>query len=185
MNAADIHRSGGRPYPEVTVAVLPSSLAKVARKPESTRLEHLCWFAVRAAKSTRTPAFLARAFTKIATPKNHFHLPLRSRSVGRINLNPLRLLPREQCTKLNRFRNINLMSIAYALRLGLGPDLTLTMITMAQETLLLRPRGFSPLLWLLIPAFSLPTAPPTPIDFTADRNAPLPRQINLTSISSV
>jgi len=34
------------------------------------------------------------------------------------------------------------------------------MITMAQETLLLRPRGFSPLLWLLIPAFSLPTAPP-------------------------
>ena len=36
-------------------------------------------------------------------------------------MNPLRLLPREQCTKLNRFRNINLMSIAYALRLGLGP----------------------------------------------------------------
>lgn len=27
--AAHIHRSGGRPYPEVTVAVLPSSLAKV------------------------------------------------------------------------------------------------------------------------------------------------------------
>ena len=74
-------------------------------------------------------------------------------------MNPLRLLPREQCTKLNRFRNINLMSIAYALRLGLGPT-NPEMITIAQETLLLRPIGFSPLLWLLIPAFSLPTAPP-------------------------
>ena len=73
-------------------------------------------------------------------------------------MNPLRLLPREQCTKLNRFRNINLMSIAYALRLGLGPT-NPEMITIAQETLLLRPRGFSPLLRLLIPAFSLPTAP--------------------------
>ena len=74
-------------------------------------------------------------------------------------MNPLRLLPREQCTKYNRFRNINLMSIAYALRLGLGPT-NPEMITMAQETLLLRPAGFSPALWLLIPAFSLPTAPP-------------------------
>lgn len=35
------------------------------------------------------------------------------------------------------------MSIAYALRLGLGPT-NPEMITMAQETLLLRPRGFSP-----------------------------------------
>ena len=74
-------------------------------------------------------------------------------------MNPLRLLPREQCTKLNRFRNINLMSIAYALRLGLGPT-NPEMITIAQETLLLRPIGFSPFLWLLIPAFSLPNAPP-------------------------
>ena len=74
-------------------------------------------------------------------------------------MNPLRLLPREQCTKLNRFRNINLMSIAYALRLGLGPT-NPEMITMAQETLLLRPTGFSPVLSLLITAFSLPTAPP-------------------------
>ena len=52
--------------------------------------------------------------------------------------NPLRLLLREQCTKINRFRNINLMSIAYAMRLGLGPT-NPEMITMAQETLLLRP----------------------------------------------
>ena len=75
-------------------------------------------------------------------------------------MNPLRISHREQCTKLNRFRNINLMSIAYALRLGLGPT-NPEMITMAQETLLLRPTGFSPVLWLLIPAFSLPTAPQT------------------------
>ena len=77
-------------------------------------------------------------------------------------MNPLRLLPREQCTKLNRFRNINLMSIAYALRLGLGPTNPGT-ITVALETLLLRPTGFSPVLRLLIPAFSLDNAPP---DFT-------------------
>jgi hypothetical protein len=51
------------------------------------------------------------------------------------------------------------MSIAYAMRLGLGPT-NPEMITIAQETLLFRPRGFSPLLWLLIPAFSLPNAPP-------------------------
>jgi hypothetical protein len=74
-------------------------------------------------------------------------------------MNPLRLLLREQCTNYNRFRNINLMSIAYAMRLGLGPT-NPEMITMAQETLLLRPTGFSPVLWLLIPAFSLPNAPP-------------------------
>ena len=73
-------------------------------------------------------------------------------------MNPLRLLPREQCTKFNRFRNINLMSIAYAMRLGLGPT-NPEMITMAQETLLFRRTGFSPVLWLLIPTFSLPHAP--------------------------
>ncbi len=44
------------------------------------------------------------------------------------------------------------------MRLGLGPT-NPEMITMAQETLLLRPTGFSPVLWLLIPAFSLPNAP--------------------------
>ena len=51
------------------------------------------------------------------------------------------------------------MSIAYATRLGLGPT-NPGMITIAQETLLFRPAGFSPALWLLVPAFSLPTAPP-------------------------
>ncbi len=73
-------------------------------------------------------------------------------------MNPLRLLRREQCTKYNRFRNINLMSIAYAMRLGLGPT-NPGMIIIAQETSLFRPTGFSPALWLLIPAFSLPHAP--------------------------
>jgi len=50
------------------------------------------------------------------------------------------------------------MSIAYALRLGLGPT-NPEMITIAQESLLFRPWGFSPHLWLLIPAFSLVYAP--------------------------
>ena len=74
-------------------------------------------------------------------------------------MNPLHLSHRELHTKLNRFRNINLMSIAYATRLGLGPT-NPGMITIAQETLLFRPTGFSPVLWLLVPAFSLPNAPP-------------------------
>ena len=51
------------------------------------------------------------------------------------------------------------MSIAYAIRLGLGPT-NPEMINIAQESLLFRPAGFSPALWLLIPAFSLPNAPP-------------------------
>ena len=51
------------------------------------------------------------------------------------------------------------MSIAYAMRLGLGPTNPGTIIV-AQETLLFRRAGFSPALWLLIPAFSLPNAPP-------------------------
>jgi len=51
------------------------------------------------------------------------------------------------------------MSIAYAMRLGLGPT-NPEMITIAQETSLFRPTGFSPVLKLLIPAFSLPHAPP-------------------------
>ncbi len=54
---------------------------------------------------------------------------------------------------------MNLMSIANAMRLGLGPT-NPEMITMAQETLLFRWEGFSPSLWLLIPTFSLPHAPP-------------------------
>lgn len=74
-------------------------------------------------------------------------------------MNPLHLNRRELHTRLNQFRNINLMSIAYAKRLGLGPT-NPGMITIAQETLLFRPTGFSPVLWLLVPAFSLPNAPP-------------------------
>lgn len=74
-------------------------------------------------------------------------------------MNPLVLNRHEQHTKYNLFRNINLMSIAYAIRLGLGPT-NPGMITIAQETLLFRPTGFSPVLRLLVPAFSLPNAPP-------------------------
>ena len=73
-------------------------------------------------------------------------------------MSPLKLPCRACCTKYYRYGNINPLSIAYAMRLGLGPT-NPEMITMAQETLLLRPTGFSPVLWLLIPAFSLPNAP--------------------------
>ena len=103
--------------------------------------------------------FSSQSFDRNRRPEEQLSLHLRSRYVGRIHtMNPLRLLLREQCINLYGFRNINLMSIAYALRLGLGPT-NPEMITMAQETLLLRPGGFSPPLWLLSPAFSLPNAP--------------------------
>ena len=69
------------------------------------------------------------------------------------------------------------------MRLGLGPTNPGT-ITVALETLLLRPAGFSPALRLLIPAFSLDNAPPC---FTTrlhrNINAPLPllyRRIYIT-----
>ena len=74
-------------------------------------------------------------------------------------MNPLRLICRAQLTISHQYRNINLLSIAYATRLGLGPTNPGTIIV-AQETLLFRWAGFSPALWLLIPAFSLPHAPP-------------------------
>ena len=65
------------------------------------------------------------------------------------------------------------------MRLGLGPTNPGT-ITVALETLLLRPTGFSPVLWLLIPAFSLDTAPPDfPIRLRRDINAPLPLAASL------
>ena len=74
-------------------------------------------------------------------------------------MNPLQLICRAHLTNLHRYGNINPLSIAYAARLGLGPTNPGT-ITVAQETLLFRWAGFSPALWLLIPAFSLPHAPP-------------------------
>ena len=74
-------------------------------------------------------------------------------------MNPLRLLCRGNAANICQYRNINLLSIAYATRLGLGPTNPGT-ITVAQETSLFRWAGFSPALWLLIPTFSLPHAPP-------------------------
>ena len=60
------------------------------------------------------------------------------------------------------------------MRLGLGPT-NPGAITVAQETLLLRPTGFSPVLRLLIPAFSLDNAPPFLTKrLHCDINAPLP-----------
>ena len=74
-------------------------------------------------------------------------------------MNPLQLLCRAHLSNSCKYGNINPLSIAYATRLGLGPTNPGT-ITVAQETLLFRWAGFSPALWLLIPAFSLPHAPP-------------------------
>jgi hypothetical protein len=60
------------------------------------------------------------------------------------------------------------------IRLGLGPT-NPGMIIMAQETSLFRWAGFSPALWLLIPAFSLDNAPPDlTVRLRCDINAPLP-----------
>ena len=74
-------------------------------------------------------------------------------------MNPLLLICRALLTIYNRHGNINPLSIAYATRLGLGPANPGTIIV-AQETSLFRWAGFSPALWLLIPAFSLDNAPP-------------------------
>ena len=74
-------------------------------------------------------------------------------------MNPPQLICRAQLTIPHQYGNINPLSIAYATRLGLGPTNPGT-ITVAQETLLFRRAGFSPALWLLIPAFSLDIAPP-------------------------
>ena len=87
-------------------------------------------------------------------------------------------MPRTYQQQHNRYGNINPLSIAYATRLGLGPTNPGT-ITVAQETLLFRWAGFSPALWLLIPAFSLDNAPPyLAVRLQSNINAPLPLLIN-------
>ena len=89
-------------------------------------------------------------------------------------MNPLRLICRAHLTNSHQYGNINPLSIAYATRLGLGPTNPGT-ITVAQETLLFRWAGFSPALWLLIPAFSLDNAPPALAgQLQRNINAPLP-----------
>jgi hypothetical protein len=90
-------------------------------------------------------------------------------------MNPLLLTCRALCTIHYWYGNINPLSIAYATRLGLGPTNPGTIIV-AQETLLFRRAGFSPALRLLIPAFSLDSAPPNlTIRLRCPINAPLPR----------
>src|ERR1041385_2601592 len=70
-------------------------------------------------------------------------------------------------------------------RLGLGPT-NPEMIIMAQETSLFRWAGFSPALWLLIPAFSLDNAPQhLTMLLRRDINAPLPLPINRKVAASV
>ena len=92
-------------------------------------------------------------------------------------MNPLLLLCRALLTMYRRYGNINPLSIAYATRLGLGPTNPGTIIV-AQETLLFRWAGFSPALWLLIPTFSLVSAPPgLTTRLQCPNNAPLPRSV--------
>ena len=89
-------------------------------------------------------------------------------------MNPLHLSHRELHTKLNRFRNINLMSIAYATRLGLGPT-NPGMITIARK-----PCSFGRQDSHLSYGYSfqhshfLTLHQTLQYGFTADRNAPLP-----------
>ena len=103
-------------------------------------------------------------------------------------MNPLRLIYRAHETMQHQYGNINPLSIAYATRLGLGPTNPGT-ITVAQETLLFRWAGFSPALWLLIPAFSLDNAPPVlanRLQCRYQRSSTTPyRRICTKSISSV
>src|SRR5580698_6948570 len=100
-------------------------------------------------------------------------------------MNPLQLICRAQLTISHQYGNINPLSIAYATRLGLGPTNPGT-ITVAQETLLFRWVGFSPTLWLLIPTFSLVTAPPNlAVQLQCNNNAPLPLPVNWKLASSV
>src|ERR1700744_1847340 len=89
-------------------------------------------------------------------------------------MNPLQLISRAHETIQHQYGNINPLSIAYATRLGLGPTNPGT-ITVSQETLLFRWAGFSPALWLLIPAFSLDIIPPNlTVQLRCNINAPLP-----------
>ena len=90
-------------------------------------------------------------------------------------MNPLLLTCRALETMHDWYGNINPLAIAYATRLGLGPTNPGTIIV-AQETSLFRRARFSLALWLLIPTFSLDTAPPDlTVQLLRNINAPLPR----------
>ena len=123
--------------------------------------------------------FLARAFPLIITPKGNFHsfqVPLK---LGRMHtMNPLEVNLRELQTTLTSTGILTCCPSPTLIRLGLGPTNPGT-ITVALETLLLRPTGFSPVLRLLIPAFSLDTAPQNfTILLHCNINAPLPLLVN-------
>ena len=80
------------------------------------------------------------------------------------------------CHRLdNRYRNINLLSIAYGYyALGLGPT-NPTRIHLPSETLGFRRTRFSRAFSLLIPAFALPVAPAgSRLSFFATERSPTP-----------
>jgi hypothetical protein len=66
---------------------------------------------------------------------------------------------------------------AFAIPLGpTNPQL----ITIAEETLIFRRAGFSPALWLLVPAFSLPYAPDWVTPCPSSQNGTLSYRVHLS-----
>ena len=118
-------------------------LGGFSRTSWSTRPEHRSRFAVRAAMPINPKTFLAslaypnspcyRRFIR-ASPGNCRAKHLDGHNHKSAQATMPCIFGEQHC----RYGNINPLSIAYATRLGLGPT-NPEMITMAQETLLLRP----------------------------------------------
>ena len=86
----------------------------------------------------------------------------------------------------HRYRNFNLLSIAYAFPPRLRSRLTPETTIVAQEPLGFRWNGFSPFFSLLIPTFSLLTSPQLlTVLLQSDENAPLPIYITAYDTTSV
>jgi hypothetical protein len=134
-----------RPYPEVTVAVLPSSLTRV--------LSNTLVYSTRAPESvcgTGGHAYDTLKLFRSARPPDspllrESHLLPCGNLDGYSQKSALGFQPRTLTQLRHRYGNINPLSIAYATRLGLGPTNPGTIIV-AQETLLFRWAGFSPAL---------------------------------------
>ena len=135
----------GRPYPEVTVAFVAEflnegSLERLGLLDLSTcvglRYGRL--------RKSRVVLFWSAWVIGVAGV-NQLLFALRSkpRRLNGYNQKPLQLpQPRILSLILNRYGNINPLSIAYAIRLGLGPT-NPGMTIIAQETLLFRRGRFS------------------------------------------
>ena len=100
---------------------------------------------------------------------------------------PFKLLAQLYFETTKKGRNINLLSIPFtSFGKKLGPP-NPWLIFIAKETLGFRWQGISPCLWLLVPTFSLPSAPlHLTMKLQCKGNSPLPSQRKaLTSAISV